>query len=144
YKPTLHLHTTPEPGDLIEISRGLYQHWAVYVGNGDVVHVTLPPGAANRIKSVPTKKATVKKEKMKEVVGDSTWKINNSLDEKYEPRSARIIVKEALGKVDKRMEYSVIRENCEHFATKMRYGKAVSIQVSGPISCVAVVKTKKG
>ena len=28
-----------ELGDLIEIFRDLYQHWAVYVGNGYVVHL---------------------------------------------------------------------------------------------------------
>ena len=30
----------PEPGDLVEIFRPGYQHWAVYVGQGDVVHMT--------------------------------------------------------------------------------------------------------
>ncbi|TNN24933.1 Retinoic acid receptor responder protein 3 [Liparis tanakae] len=28
------------PGDLIEISRGGYQHWAVYIGGDEVVHLT--------------------------------------------------------------------------------------------------------
>lgn len=32
----------PQPGDLIEISRGLYAHWAVYVGDGFVVHFGVP------------------------------------------------------------------------------------------------------
>ena len=30
----------PRPGDLVEIFRPGYQHWAVYVGGGDVVHMT--------------------------------------------------------------------------------------------------------
>lgn len=29
----------PRPGDLIEIFRGGYEHWAIYVGDGYVVHV---------------------------------------------------------------------------------------------------------
>ena len=86
----------------------------------------------------------MRKEKLQEVVGNCKWRINNILDDEYEPRSADDIVDEALEQVGKRMEYSVIRENCEHFATKMRYGKAVSWQVSGRIFCVAVVKTEKG
>lgn len=32
----------PEPGDLIEIFRGNYQHWAVYIGDGFVVHLATP------------------------------------------------------------------------------------------------------
>uniref|UniRef100_A0A673H4Y4 HRAS-like suppressor 3 n=1 Tax=Sinocyclocheilus rhinocerous TaxID=307959 RepID=A0A673H4Y4_9TELE len=32
----------PEPGDLIEIFRGTYQHWAIYVGEGYVIHLAPP------------------------------------------------------------------------------------------------------
>uniref|UniRef100_A0A671WQL4 Phospholipase A and acyltransferase 4-like n=1 Tax=Sparus aurata TaxID=8175 RepID=A0A671WQL4_SPAAU len=125
---------TPEPGDLIAISRGVYLHWAVYVGDGYVVHVTLPPGdevsgaASSSLRSAPNEKAMVRKQKLQEAVGDSKWEISNSLDKMYRPRSPRIIVEEALRQVGKRMEYSVTRKNCEHFATKLRYGKAVSFQ----------------
>ncbi|KAM8733727.1 phospholipase A and acyltransferase 4-like [Acanthopagrus schlegelii] len=126
---------TPEPGDLIEIFRGGYQHWAVYVGGGYVVHVTSPPGAdvrraaSNTLRSVPTEKAMVRREKLNEAVGNNKWRINNTLDKKYKPRLPRIIVEEALRQVGKMMEYSVTSKNCEHFATKLRYGKPVSRQV---------------
>ena len=33
------LQPEPQPGDLIEIFRGFYSHWAVYVGGGYVVHL---------------------------------------------------------------------------------------------------------
>ncbi|KAM8733230.1 phospholipase A and acyltransferase 4-like isoform 1-T4 [Acanthopagrus schlegelii] len=122
----------PEPGDLIEIARVAYLHWAVYVGDGYVVHVTLPPGVPGKVSSSfkcsSSKKAMVRKQKLKEVVGNSKWKINNILDKTYEPRPADDIVEEALMEVGKMMEYSVTSKNCEHFATKMRYGKAVSFQ----------------
>ncbi|XP_073342664.1 phospholipase A and acyltransferase 4-like [Pagrus major] len=129
----------PKPGDLIEIFRGGYQHWAVYVGDGWVVHVTSPPGAevpgivSNSLMSVSADTAMVRKQKLQEVVGNNTWRINNNLDKEYKPRSAYIIVKEALRWVGKRMKYSVISKNCEHFANELRYGKAESRQVSGPI-----------
>lgn len=29
----------PEPGDLIEIFRPVYQHWALYLGDGYVINV---------------------------------------------------------------------------------------------------------
>lgn len=32
----------PQRGDLIEIFRGSYRHWAVYVGDGSVVHLVVP------------------------------------------------------------------------------------------------------
>uniref|UniRef100_A0A671WWX5 LRAT domain-containing protein n=1 Tax=Sparus aurata TaxID=8175 RepID=A0A671WWX5_SPAAU len=143
-KPTLHLHTTPEPGDLIEIFRGTYQHWAVYVGDGFVVHVTSPPDASNSLMSAPTKKAMVRKQKLQEAVGDNKWRINNILDKKYKPRRAHIIVEEALLEVGKMMEYFVLSENCEHFATKLRYGKAESIQVKQAATATGIVAAVGG
>ncbi|XP_073342665.1 phospholipase A and acyltransferase 4-like [Pagrus major] len=119
----------PEPGDLIEIFRGGYQHWAVYVGNGCVVHVTSPPVEFPSKVSNSSMSVMVVKEKLQEVVGNDTWRINNSLDKEYEPRSACIIVEEADRLADKRMKYSVISKNCEHFAKELRYGKAESCQV---------------
>ena len=36
------LQPEPQPGDLIEIFRPFYRHWAVYIGNGYVVHLAPP------------------------------------------------------------------------------------------------------
>uniref|UniRef100_A0A8C2EJP1 LRAT domain-containing protein n=1 Tax=Cyprinus carpio TaxID=7962 RepID=A0A8C2EJP1_CYPCA len=81
----------PESGDLIEIFRGLYQHWAVYVGEGYVIHhcTTLSK------MSVPHERATVKKEKLYVVVSNNDYCINSILDEKYEPRPIQEIVQDA-------------------------------------------------
>lgn len=35
----------PQPGDLIEIFRPAYQHWALYLGDGYIINVT-PVGKA--------------------------------------------------------------------------------------------------
>lgn len=35
----------PRPGDMIEISHQFYCTWALYVGEGDVIHLA-PPGKA--------------------------------------------------------------------------------------------------
>lgn len=32
----------PQPGDLIEIFRGNYQHWGIYVGDGYIIHLAPP------------------------------------------------------------------------------------------------------
>ncbi|XP_029021924.1 phospholipase A and acyltransferase 3-like [Betta splendens] len=130
--PTLY-DEKPMPGDLIEIFRGSYQHWAVYVGDGFIVHLAppseVPEAGVNSMMSVITEKAMVKKEELWDVVGTNRWTINNGLDEKYEPRPARAIVKEACGLVGEELPYCLFRGNCEHFANELRYGKAESRQV---------------
>ncbi|XP_071313740.1 phospholipase A and acyltransferase 3-like [Trachinotus anak] len=130
--PTLY-DEKPEPGDLIEIFRGSYQHWAVYIGDGFVVHLAPPSEVAgagsNSMMSVLSDKAMVKKEGLWDVVGTNKWKINNGLDEKYQPLPVCDIVKGARELVGKELPYCVLRGNCEHFANELRYGKAESRQV---------------
>ncbi|MED6233746.1 hypothetical protein ATANTOWER_016090 [Ataeniobius toweri] len=130
--PTLY-DEKPKLGDLIEIFRGSYQHWAVYVGDGFVVHLAPPsevPGAGNSsMMSVLSDKAVVKKKELWDVVGTDKWKINNSLDNNYKPRPAYVIVQDACNMVGLELPYSVITRNCEHFVNELRYGKAESRQV---------------
>ncbi|XP_058505200.1 phospholipase A and acyltransferase 3-like [Solea solea] len=127
--------TEPQPGDLIEIFRGLYQHWAVYIGKGYVIHLAPPcevAGAgASSFMSVTCDKAIVKRERLWDVVGTDKWQINNILDDKREPRRAPVIVEEAKALVGSVQPYSLRCQNCEHFATELRYGKAESRQVRG-------------
>ncbi|XP_070693506.1 phospholipase A and acyltransferase 3-like [Pempheris klunzingeri] len=122
----------PEVGDLIEIFRGPYQHWAVYVGKGFIVHLTsdIPDAGASSMVSVQTKKAIVKKEKLQNVTRLENCRINNNLDKKYEPRPAHLIVKEAFALVGHKMPYDLLKGNCEHFVNDLRYGKAESRQAS--------------
>ncbi|TNN33151.1 HRAS-like suppressor 3 [Liparis tanakae] len=137
--PTLY-DEKPEVGDLIEIFRGSYQHWAVYVGDGFIVHLAPPsevPGSSS-IMSVVAEKALVKKEELWDVVGCDRWEINNSLDQKYKSRPAHVIVREACAQVGQELPYCVFRGNCEHFATELRYGKAESRQVRKAGETVAV------
>ncbi|KAM8732994.1 phospholipase A and acyltransferase 3-like [Acanthopagrus schlegelii] len=134
----------PKPGDLIEISRGLYQHWAVYIGDDLVVHMVPPSevagAGASSSMSVAAQTAVVKKEKLSEVVGTNDWRVNNDLDEKYNPHQTEIIVEEALQLVGTEQPYDIKRWNCEHFAKKLRYGEAESSQVlNAIIATVAAV-----
>ncbi|XP_059372710.1 phospholipase A and acyltransferase 3-like [Carassius carassius] len=125
--------TKPEPGDLIEIFRGTYQHWAIYVGEGYVIHLAPPSehaqaGAYSMI-SVLCDKAKVKKEELYEVVGNDKYCINNLLDEKYEPHPVREILRDAHRLLGHELPYCVFKGNCEHFVTELRYGKPHSRQV---------------
>ncbi|XP_023263079.1 retinoic acid receptor responder protein 3-like [Seriola lalandi dorsalis] len=141
----------PELGDLIEIFRmevaGIpliplldYQHWAVYVGDGYVVHlVNLGSDSFSSSSSSPslskpqTKskgcKGKVKRQKLEVVADHCRWKVNNKLDNVRSPRPAQEIVEEALSLVGQDIFYDVTVRNCEHFATQLRYGISTSWQV---------------
>ncbi|KAJ8344801.1 hypothetical protein SKAU_G00289940 [Synaphobranchus kaupii] len=122
----------PKPGDLIEIVRTAYEHWAVYVGDGLVIHLSAPNETAHssaNSKSVLSSKVTVKMEKLEKVVGRHTYRINNLLDNKYESKSPDAIVKEAKSLLGQEQQYRIFASNCEHFVTELRYGKAESRQV---------------
>ncbi|XP_047549025.1 phospholipase A and acyltransferase 4 [Lutra lutra] len=132
----------PKPGDLIEIFRFGYKHWAIYVGNGYVIHLAPPseyPGASSSsIFSVLSSKAEVKWERLKDVVGDCRYRVNNFLDDKYRPRPVNHIIYSAKAKVGQEMEYSLVWKNCEHFVTNLRYGEAESRQVRDAAMIISI------
>ncbi|XP_058608538.1 phospholipase A and acyltransferase 4-like [Onychostoma macrolepis] len=123
----------PKPADLIEIFRGGYQHWAIYVGDGNVIHLVPPSEHADvgvsRVKSVLHDEATVKKEQLQDVVGSDKYRIHNLLDEQHEPRPIQDILLDADSLVGKTRPYNLFTHNCEHFVTLLRYGTPQSQQV---------------
>uniref|UniRef100_A0A669DII2 LRAT domain-containing protein n=1 Tax=Oreochromis niloticus TaxID=8128 RepID=A0A669DII2_ORENI len=122
----------PQRGDLIEIFRGSYQHWAVYVGDGSVVHLVVPSKSHTHL-SQHLPQGDVREESLRVVVGNDRWQINNRLDSTHEPRPADVIVTEARSWVGRNITYHSIWRNCEHFATELRYGVSASQQVGGTI-----------
>nr|XP_028607396.1 HRAS-like suppressor 3 [Podarcis muralis] len=124
---------SPKPGDQIEIYRLGYQHWAIYVGDGYVVHLTAADeGVESFLCSCPTpytKMGVVKKEKLSEVAGKNKWKVNNKKDRKYKARPVSEIISTANGYVGGKIMYDVVVHNCEHFAAILRYGQRDSRQV---------------
>ncbi|XP_041331627.1 phospholipase A and acyltransferase 1-like isoform X1 [Pyrgilauda ruficollis] len=124
----------PQPGDLIEIDRPGYQHWALYVGDGYVINVTPvdegSPSLSVSTTSIFTKKAKVKKQLLKEVVGNNKWRVNNKYDRSRTPRPVGEIIQRAELWIDREVTYDVLNRNCEHFVTELRYGEGVSEQVT--------------
>ncbi|AWP16011.1 Group XVI phospholipase A2 [Scophthalmus maximus] len=125
-----------KPGDLIEIFRGSYEHWAVYVGGEEVVHL-IPPqeesGASDLFKFLDSSTAQVRRQKLGEVVGFHRFRINNLRDGECEPRERRAIVRDACAMVGRELPYCLATSNCEHFVTELRYGKPKSQQTElGP------------
>ncbi|KAM8812731.1 uncharacterized protein V5649_005116 [Rhynchonycteris naso] len=129
----LQVRAEPKPGDLIEIFRIGYQHWAIYVGDGYVVHLAPPgeyPGAcSSSLFSVLSNTGEVKRELLTDVVGGCVYRVNNYLDGKYKPLPVNKIISSAKEMIGKRMVYSIISRNCEHFVTDLRYGKPQCQQV---------------
>ncbi|NXS89798.1 HRSL1 enzyme, partial [Erpornis zantholeuca] len=122
----------PKPGDLIEIKRPGYRHWALYVGDGYVIHVTSTGESSSSfsIGSARGTKGIVKKELLYEVVGDNKWRVNNKYDRIRNPLPVEEIIKEAESWIDKEVPYNLLVFNCEHFVTMLRYSVGVSGQVS--------------
>ncbi|XP_054840689.1 phospholipase A and acyltransferase 3-like [Eublepharis macularius] len=127
----------PKPGDLIEISRTFYQHWAIYIGNGNVIHLAPESEVAGAyvscLWSVVTDKAVVKKDPLWKVVGEDKYQINNKYDRRYTALPEHEIIFRAKAEVGRVMDYSVFSQNCEHFVTGLRYGIPDSDQVTDGI-----------
>ncbi|NWR21245.1 HRSL1 enzyme, partial [Emberiza fucata] len=125
----------PNPGDLIEIKRGRFEHWALYLGKGQVIHVTIDrsqsasSGSASS-GSVFLRKAIVNKADLKGVAGDDTWRVHNKYDRYRTPFPMEEIIRRAEPWIGKELPYGLFLKNCEHFVTMLRYGEGVSEQVS--------------
>ncbi|XP_036707531.1 phospholipase A and acyltransferase 1 isoform X5 [Balaenoptera musculus] len=123
----------PQPGDLIEVFRPGYQHWALYLGDGYVINIApLDDGISasfTSAKSVFSRKALVKMQLLKDVVGNDTYRINNKYDETYPPLPVEEVMQRSEFVAGQEVEYDLFVNNCEHFVTLLRYGEGVSEQV---------------
>ncbi|XP_047550003.1 phospholipase A and acyltransferase 5 isoform X1 [Lutra lutra] len=123
----------PRPGDLIEIFRIGYEHWAIYVEDDCVVHLAAPSKGeefeAGSITSVFSNRAVVKYSRLEDVLHGCSWKINNKLDGTYLPLPVDQILQRTKQMINKIVQYSLIEGNCEHFVNDLRYGVPRSQQV---------------
>ncbi|XP_066216211.1 phospholipase A and acyltransferase 4-like isoform X1 [Saccopteryx leptura] len=137
----------PELGDLIEIFRKGYSHWAIYVDDGYVVHLAPPgqkPGAgSSSLFSVLSHTGVVKRELLTDVLEGCEYRVNNYLDGKYKPRSLNRIISSAKAMIGKEIKYSLTSGNCEHFVTDLRYHKPHSLQVENFMMGAGSVLEKK-
>ncbi|KAL1789323.1 HRAS-like suppressor 3 [Sigmodon hispidus] len=132
----------PKPGDLIEIFRPMYSHWAIYVGDGYVIHLAPPSEIAGAgvasIMSALTDKAIVKKELLRVVAGRDKFRVNNKHDKEYTPLPLNKIIQRAEELVGQEVLYKLTSENCEHFVNELRYGVARSDQVTDAIKAAGL------
>ncbi|PVD22523.1 hypothetical protein C0Q70_18337 [Pomacea canaliculata] len=137
-------------GDLIEFPRGLYSHWAVYVGNQQVIHLAGDDNDGldaqvnfthlTSFSGECYSKATVRVDNFLDVAGRDKAKRNNCLDGEKRPLSPQEIVQKAWSRLND-VGYNVLIKNCEHFATSCRYGEASSDQVDFWVKTAAIGAT---
>ncbi|XP_056354532.1 phospholipase A and acyltransferase 1-like isoform X3 [Oenanthe melanoleuca] len=120
----------PQPGDLIEIDRQFHQHWALYMRNGYVIHLT--PEDKQEVKQEGLKVTvfirTVKKKLLVNVAGKNQWRVNNKSDKQHNPLPVEKIISHAKAYIGKEVTYRSFGSNCERFVKKLRYGEAFSEQ----------------
>ncbi|XP_075427190.1 phospholipase A and acyltransferase 1 isoform X2 [Ascaphus truei] len=136
------------PGDLIEIYRPAYQHWALYLGDGYVINVApleeTTAASFSSAKSVFSSKALVKMQLLKDVVGSDKYKVNNKYDDQYPPLPAKEIIRRAEILIGQEICYDLLGNNCEHFVTLLRYGEGVSEQANKALSAIGFVTAAAG
>ncbi|CAG2177876.1 unnamed protein product, partial [Oppiella nova] len=123
--PFVSIHNIkPIAGDLIEIKRKDYSHWAVYVGNGFAVHL-------NRNANEFDYKYMLSP--LKDVVDGCECRVNN-LEKAASGRNlvaldVNEIVRRAYSRQGQVEEnYDLFKYNCEDFVTWCRYGHGFSLQ----------------
>ncbi|XP_046566046.1 phospholipase A and acyltransferase 3-like [Haliotis rubra] len=112
------------PGDMLKFDRGIYCHWALYIGEGRVIHLAGSEGDMND---------NVSDVKVRE---DGFWKVaegdmvdvSNDKDDRWNPYPPDEIVERANSRLG-RAGYNLVLYNCEHFTSWCRYGKSQSDQV---------------
>ncbi|CAB1323838.1 unnamed protein product [Coregonus sp. 'balchen'] len=134
-----------EIGDMIEINRGKYKHWALYIGNGEVVQLVTPDGPSTlAFHSVSSSsgslsgKGTVTIDTLKDVSAGDTYRINNYLDDKYKPRTTEVIMEMVDKMRGRTIKYELLGDNCEHFVTFLRYGESESKQADDVLKQVFI------
>eukprot|EP00794_Sanderia_malayensis_P018685 gene18685-20572_t len=111
------------PGDLVQkkgtmILQWFYTHFAVFIGNGEIVHATGTDQFKGEI---------VREDMVKAFSGEDVRK-NNHMDGNFTPRPWQDVVRTARAYVGQDWNYNLFAHNCEHFASMCRYGRKISLQ----------------
>ena len=114
------------PGDVLVASRGLYNHYGIYCGNGVVVHF-----AADSANETSAKNAFIQKVPFEYFRRGCTVKAEVTAKKCF---SREKTVERALSAVGSgKGTYNLAFHNCEHFANWCKYGEEKSLQVERAI-----------
>ncbi|KAJ6639902.1 Phospholipase A and acyltransferase 5 [Pseudolycoriella hygida] len=121
--------------DMIEIKRGGYFHWCVFVRDETVIHLHNPEfGKLSVENAYHNFTGNVELRNLIQLAGDDLCRINNKVSESKRrklpalPESDTLaLMKEELNR--KVTYYNVVNYNCEHFAAKLKFGVPFSSQI---------------
>ncbi|XP_015907848.1 phospholipase A and acyltransferase 1-like [Parasteatoda tepidariorum] len=123
----------PEVGDLIQVDRVLYTHWALYVGDGNVVHVAHLDRDNNEITPLDT--AVIRLSSLSDVAGPNGGvRVNNKIvgakDRGLEPLPVETVLENCYADLDKEVTFNMLTKNSEHYVTEWKYGSGWSDQAA--------------
>lgn len=126
----------PYKGAHIRTKIGDIYHHAIYMGDDEVVQFGLPSDMFVKAKDVRVIRSPIKDF----LVGFLEVRVYNKMELKKK-RSNDEIVKIALSRVGEG-NYSLLKNNCEHFCNECVFGEKISGQVEGAIKDVRAMLKK--
>ncbi|OQR75311.1 group XVI phospholipase A1/A2-like [Tropilaelaps mercedesae] len=129
FVPAADLVSDLKVGDIVEIDRTLYAHWAVHVGDGRVVHVAGP--SEEDIPSEPW--ALVHLCPLTELAGCSRVRVNNksvrAKERQVRPLDGAQVATRALAQRGHKLDFNFLTRNAEFYVTQWKYGQGWSDQI---------------
>lgn len=127
-----------EIGDIVCVKRkhGIYYHFGIYAGGNEVIHFSASAG-----NETDADCADIIKTSMEDFSrGDELFVVREEPQSVYKPFPPEEIVRRAESKLGKcRGTYSLVSNNCEHFAYWCRYGVKESAQVDSMAKTVSLL-----
>ncbi len=122
-----------EGGTKSDGAKSRYEHWAVYIGEGEIIHYQAPQGSNGLTAKL---NSGVIQETLQEYMGRRGEGVTVRLGELsskadrefFQTLDPEVVAERARSKVGKK-EYNLFRNNCEHFAMWCKYGKEMSDQI---------------
>lgn len=138
--------TDLKPGDLIEINRGLFSHWVMFVSKckNSGMHWCFHAVANDDNAwsgSMMSSEAVIRKDRLEDIMEEhDSARINNKIEEAKRNecvhRPIDVVVNNLEKQKDKTVRYSLVELNCEHYVTMWKYGSGWSRQVENALIVV--------
>lgn len=122
----------PRAGDVIYVDRGLYKHYGVYVGRGQVVHFAAKDGS-----EISSDNAIIHKCTLAAFLKGGKLLVDTLIKHKYSFRETALRALSCVGERGHRDNgYNLVFNNCEHFASWCASGEERSRQVESAVQGV--------
>lgn len=114
----------PYPGAIIRVPIEQFYHYAIYIGNDEVVQFGYPTDFKNDPSEVRVMRSPIE-----DFLNDKFLEVRvYNKQEKKTKRKDKEIIKLALSRVGEG-NYNILYNNCEHFVNDVVFGKKESTQV---------------